>query len=132
MGGTIDLIVDTITVTGPAVQAGMQRGLGVTSAQPWPTLLQIAPIAPIASDQPGFELKSWVGLAAPAGIPSDILSKLNAAVGKATADPAFQAKLALLGIAAESSTPRAMQAFVTSESKRWNEVIDRAGVERAQ
>jgi tripartite-type tricarboxylate transporter receptor subunit TctC len=129
IGGTIDLIVDTITVTGPAVQAGTLKGLGVSSSKTWPTLPQVAPIA---NELPGFEVKSWVGLAAPAGTPPDIVAKLNDAVAKAAADPAFQAKLTLLGIQAEASTSANMAAFVASESKRWNDVIDRAGIERAQ
>lgn len=127
IGGQIDLIIDTITVTGPAVTAGTLKGLGVSSAQPWPTLPQVPPIS---GELPGFEVKSWVGLAAPARTPPDIVAKLNAAVGKAVADPAFQSKLALLGIQAEASTPEGTASFVGAEIHRWNGVIDKAGIQR--
>lgn len=129
IGGQIDLIVDTITVTGPAISAGTLKGLGVSSAEQWPTLQQVPPIA---GTLPGFEVKSWVGLAAPAKTPTDVVAKLNAAVAKAVSDPAFQAKLSQLGIRAGASSPEAMMSFVSSEAKRWNTVIDAAGIERTQ
>lgn len=127
IGGQIDLIVDTITVTGSAIDAGTLKGLGISSAQPWPTLPQVPPIS---DGLPEFEVKSWVGLAAPARTPTDVVAKLNAVVAKAVADPAFQSKLAVLGIQAEASTPEAMTKFVASESQRWNAVIEKAGVQR--
>lgn len=127
LGGQIDLIVDTITVTGPAVKAGTLRGLGVSSAAPWPTLPDVPTIA---SRLPGFEVKSWIGIAAPAGTPPAIVARLNDLLEKAIADPAFQARLDLLGVHAEASTPDGMKTFVASEIRRWTEVVDKAGLER--
>jgi tripartite-type tricarboxylate transporter receptor subunit TctC len=127
LGGQIDLIVDTITVTGPAIKAGTLRGLGVSSAAPWPALPDVPPIA---ARLPGFEVKSWIGIAAPAGTPPAILARLNEVLAKAVADPAFAARLDLLGIRAESSTPDGMKAFVAAEIGRWNDVVEKAGLEK--
>jgi tripartite-type tricarboxylate transporter receptor subunit TctC len=127
MAGQIDLIVDTITVTGPAIKAGTLKGLGVSSASPWPSL---PGVPTIASQLPGFDVKSWIGIALPAGAPSEIVSRLHEAVGKVVNDPEFQKRLDLLGVRAGSSTPEAMKAFVASEVKRWNEVIADAGLEK--
>lgn len=71
IGGQIDLIVDTITVTGQAVNAGTLTGLWISSAQPWPTLPQVQPIA---AELSGSEVKSRVGLAALARTPPDIVA----------------------------------------------------------
>ena len=127
LAGQIDLIVDTITVTGPAIKAGTLKGLGVSSASPWPSL---PGVPTIASQLPGFDVKSWIGIALPAGAPSEIVSRLHEAVGKVVNDPEFQKRLDLLGVRAGSSTPEAMKAFVASEVKRWNEVIADAGLEK--
>jgi tripartite-type tricarboxylate transporter receptor subunit TctC len=127
LGGQIDLIVDTITVTGPAIKAGTLRGLGVSSAAAWPSL---PGVPPISSRLPGFEVKSWIGIAAPAGTPPAIVARLNELLVKAIANPAFAAKLDLLGVRAEASTPDGMKSFVASEIRRWSEVVDRAGLEK--
>jgi len=65
-----------------------------------------------------------------AGVTDVVVAKLNESLRKAVSDPAFQGRLDLLGVRAESSTPDATKAFVASEIKRWDEVIDRAGVEK--
>jgi tripartite-type tricarboxylate transporter receptor subunit TctC len=129
LSGEIDLIVDTITVTGPAIKAGTLKGLGVSSSAPWPAL---ADVPPIAQALPGFDVTSWIGIAAPAGTSPEIVARLNASLQKAIGDPAFQARLDVLGVRAGSTTPEQMKIFVSSEIRRWNEVIDNAGLQRIE
>jgi tripartite-type tricarboxylate transporter receptor subunit TctC len=66
----------------------------------------------IASQLPGFDVKSWIGVALPAGAPPEVVAKLNESLRKAVSDPAFRGRLELLGVRAESSTPDAMKTFV--------------------
>jgi tripartite-type tricarboxylate transporter receptor subunit TctC len=110
LAGQIDLIADTITVTGPAIKAGTLKGLGVSSAAPWPTLPNVPPIA---SELPGFEVKSWIGIAAPAGMPKEIVARLNESLQKAAGDAAFRSRLEVLGVNGESSSPEGMKRFVS-------------------
>jgi tripartite-type tricarboxylate transporter receptor subunit TctC len=125
LGGQIDLIVDTITVTGPAIRAGTLRGLGVSSPQPWPSL---PGVPPIATQLPGFDVPSWIGIAAPAGTPAPIVARLNEAMRAALATPALQDKLDQLGVRARATSPEEMRTFVSGEIKRWTGVIDQAGL----
>lgn len=127
MSGRVDLIVDSITVTGGAIKAGTLRGLGITSAQPWPLLPEVPPVATVL---PGFEVMSWIGIAGPAGLPDEIVQRLNTALNELTRTPAFQAKLEQLGVRADGSTPEQMKNFIASEIARWNTVIDTAKIER--
>ena len=129
LGGQIDLIVDTITVTGPAIKAGTLRGLGVSSAEPWPSL---PGIAPIARQLPGFDVRSWIGIAAPANTPPAVIARLNQALRTTIASPAFQERLDLLGVRAQASSPTEMRDFVAAEIKRWSGVIETAGVQRIE
>jgi tripartite-type tricarboxylate transporter receptor subunit TctC len=129
LGGQIDLIVDTITVTGPAIKAGTLRGLGVSSPQPWPSL---PAVAPIATGLPGFGVKSWIGIAAPAGTPAPVIARLNNALRAALATSALRERLDQLGVRAEASSPSEMHDFVASEIKRWTGVIDQAGIQRIE
>lgn len=127
MSGRIDLLVDTLTVTGGAVQSGTIRGLGVTSAEPWPT---VPDVPPIARTLPGFEVRSWLGIAAPAGTPPAIVARLNAAVVKALATEGVRKQLETLGVQPGASTPAGMRDFVAAEVARWQGVVERAGIER--
>ncbi|WP_063700995.1 tripartite tricarboxylate transporter substrate binding protein [Bradyrhizobium centrolobii] len=127
LGGNIDLIVDTITVTRQGINGGTLRGLGVTSAEPWPAL----PTVPsIGTRIPGFEVISWIGIAAPAGTPAPVIARLNETLRALVEDAAFQQKLDDLGVRAKASSPAEMRDFVAGEITRWNGVIDRAALSR--
>lgn len=127
MSGRIDLMVDTITVTGAAVRAGTILGLGVSSAARWPALPEVPPIA---ATLPGFEVLSWIGVAAPAGTPSDVMGRLTAVIGQALADPAIRAQLAQLGVEPAPSTGVAARDFIAGEIGRWQGVVAKAGIEQ--
>jgi len=129
LGGQIDLIVDTITVTGPAIKAGTLRGLGVSSAEPSPSL---PGIAPIARQLPGFDVSSWIGIAAPASTPPAVIARLNEALRTTIASSAFRERLDLLGVRAQASSPAEMHDFVAAEIKRWASVIEKSGVQRIE
>ena len=124
--GRIDLMVDSITVTGGALRAGSLRALGVTSAAPWPG----PEAAPVAGTVPGFEVVSWVGLVAPAGTPAPIVARLNAEVAKALALPEVRERLESLGSRPSPTTPEAMRDFVAAQVAQWRRVVAEAGIER--
>lgn len=127
ISGRIDLVVDTITVTGAAIRAGTIRGLGITSPQAWPALPDVPPIANVL---PGFQVPSWIGIAAPAATPAPIVARLNAAIGKALQSGQVKEQLGFLGVKPEASTPDGMKSFVAAEIARWQSVVDKAGLER--
>lgn len=127
ISGRIDLIVDTITVTGAAVRSGTIRGLGVTSPDSWPALPDVPPVA---RTLPGFQVPSWIGIAAPAGTPPTIVAKLNAAIGKALQSDKVKEQLGFLGVKPQATTPDEMRAFVSGEIDRWKGVVETARLER--
>ncbi|MCZ0736870.1 Bug family tripartite tricarboxylate transporter substrate binding protein [Phreatobacter sp. AB_2022a] len=127
ISGRIDLVVDTITVTGAAIRAGTIRGLGITSPQAWPALPDVPPIANVL---PGFQVPSWIGIAAPAATPGPVVARLNAAIGKSLQSDQVKEQLGFLGVKPEASTPDGMKTFVAGEIARWQSVVDKAGLER--
>ncbi len=68
---------------------------------------------------------TWYALSGPAGLPGDVVAKLNQAVNAAWAMPALRQRLAQDAIAAEPMSPAAVTAFVTSEVQRWGPVARR-------
>jgi tripartite-type tricarboxylate transporter receptor subunit TctC len=125
VGGEVDILADTPTVALPHVQSGRIRALGVTSAAPWPSLPGVPPVGSVL---PGFEVRSWLGLAAPAGTPPAIVQRLNAEVRKALQSAEVRKVLATAGSEPAYSTPAAMAEMVQSDIARWRSVVARSGM----
>jgi tripartite-type tricarboxylate transporter receptor subunit TctC len=120
LGGQIDLNVDTITVIEPQLRAGKVTVLGVTSAEKWWSLPDITPIA---ATVPGYDVQTWLGLAAPKGTPPAIIQKLNADTAAGLADPEAKARLNKIGLDVHTSTPEAMRAMVAEQIAKWKKVV---------
>jgi tripartite-type tricarboxylate transporter receptor subunit TctC len=126
IGGDVDVLADTLTVATPHIESGRLRALAVTSAAPWPTL---PGVPAVAATLPGFEVRSWLGIAAPAGTPAEIVQTLNAEIRKALQAPDVRKALENAGSAASPSTPEAMREMVQSDIARWRSVAARRGIQ---
>ena len=121
LGGEIPLAVGTPTVVMPQAKAGKLRVLAVSSNTRW----SVMPDAPTADEAgvPGFDVRSWTGLAATAGTPRPVIDKLNAEVQRALLLPEVRARIDTLGAEPRGSTPAELQTRVASELARWKKVI---------
>jgi tripartite-type tricarboxylate transporter receptor subunit TctC len=124
--GDIEVAVEILGPVMAQVRSKAIRVLATLGAERT-TLL---PEVPTAKER-GFtqlQLSSWNGLAAPAKTPKDIVAKLSAEIGKALGNDALRKRLADLNVDAKASTPEATQQWLASETKRWGEVITKAGI----
>lgn len=127
LGGRIDVMIDTLTVTRPQLDAGTIRGLAVTSPKPWPGLAGI----PAAADTvKGYDVRSWMGVATTKGVPQPIVKQLNADILYALQQPQVRDKLEAIGNEVKGSTPEEMRDWIAGEVAKWRKVIDDAKVER--
>jgi tripartite-type tricarboxylate transporter receptor subunit TctC len=127
IAGDVDILADTLTVATPHIQSGRLRALAVTSAQPWPSMPEVPAVAGVLK---GFEIRSWLGLAAPGGTPPQVIERLDRSVRTALGDPGVKATLASLGSEAAPSSPVEMKSMIEREIKRWSEVVAQAGIPR--
>lgn len=127
MAGRVDCYLDTITTIGPGIRDGRLLALGITSPEPWP-LLPEAP--PMARTVPGFQVFSWAGIAAPAGLPAPIVARLNGEIHQAQQDPAIRDRMALLGAIPKADSPAEFTGFVTQQVATWRRVVAAAGIEQ--
>jgi tripartite-type tricarboxylate transporter receptor subunit TctC len=126
VGGHIDLAFDNITLAWPQVKAGTMRALAVTSPQPSPT----APVVPpVAATLPGFDATSWHGVFAPAQTPRPIVDALAVEVKRIFEAPEREKSLLEVGAVAAPMTPEEFGAFIAGERRKWQEVVQAAGVE---
>ena len=77
---------------------------------------------------PGFELLSWYGLWGPAGLPKEIVDKLNAAVAKAVQSPHVKARFADLSFETAENTPAQFTKLIQEEIRRVGVVIKAANI----
>jgi tripartite-type tricarboxylate transporter receptor subunit TctC len=120
LGGSIDVNVDTITVIEPQLRAGKVTVLGVTSGEKWWSLPDITPISAAV---PGYDVKTWVALAGPKGMPEGIVKKINAAARAGLADKETVARLNKIGVDVRTSTPEEMKTMVSEQVAKWKKVV---------
>jgi tripartite-type tricarboxylate transporter receptor subunit TctC len=75
------------------------------------------------SGLPGYDVDVWLTLYGRAGMPADVLAKLNSAVGKALQDPDLIAAFAKFGLTPVPTSAQAGAAFTKSEYEKWKKVI---------
>ena len=126
IGGEVDILADTLTVATAHIQSGRLRALGVTSAMAWPS----APgVPPVSATLPNFEVRSWLGLAAPVGTPDAVIRRLNADVRRVLHQPEVQKILAAAGSAPAPDSPEEMRNMVQNDIARWRAVIAKRGIQ---
>ena len=76
---------------------------------------------------PGYDAPTWTGVIAPAGLPRQILDKLNAAVNRAIASPTFRERFGTIGDEPAGGTPEEFAAMIKTELAKWREVVKRSG-----
>lgn len=128
LGGEVDMIVSAGTSVLSQARAGALDLLAVSWNQPWSETPDVPTIDQTVA--PGFNVFSWVGLGAPAGLPAEITKTLNTAVNEILADPAILQRISALGGVPGGSTPDAFTKLVSDQVGEWNKVIDAAGIER--
>jgi len=114
--GQLDLHVSTLTLSTQLVRAGKLRSLAVTSKE----RSRFEPTVPAVSETvPGFDVVSWLGFAAPAGLPAAIRDKLVVAIQQTAARADVKAKLEELGNDVLADGPDAFRARVMADMAKW-------------
>jgi tripartite-type tricarboxylate transporter receptor subunit TctC len=104
---------------------GRLRALGVTTA----TRSEVLPDVPaIGEFVPGYVAAGWYGICAPAGTPTAIIDKLNAAITAGDGDPEMKSHLAGLGVQPRPMTSEEFGKFIADETEKWGKVIKFAGI----
>ena len=127
LGGQIDIIFADISTTLPQVKAGKAMGLAVSTARRSTLAPELATMAEAGVN--GYDLAAWFAAFAPAGTPKPIVDKLREALAAAVSDRVTKDKLFASGIEPETSTPEELKVFVSTEIKKWADVVKAAGIQ---
>jgi tripartite-type tricarboxylate transporter receptor subunit TctC len=126
ISGQVGMAFDQITSSLPHVESGKLRAVAVTSAKRFPSVPQLPTVA--EAGIPGYESVSWNGIAAPAGTPRDIVSRIQEQIARALQAPDIKERFFKDGIEGVGSTPDQFAAHIRSERAKWEKVVDSAGI----
>jgi len=125
-GGEVDIVIASAAALGPQMKANRVRVIGVTSKDPSPLFPGIASVAQTGA--PGYEYELWWGLFAPAGLPADRLSFINATVNKALAGPELLKFIASEGAQPWPLSVKQLDGLLVREIDRYKKAAQVAGI----
>jgi tripartite-type tricarboxylate transporter receptor subunit TctC len=107
------------------VKAARLRAIAVTSAQRSPAL----PGVPTVNEQgfTGFDDLTWTAFFAPAGVPQDLVNRINSEITRALAAPEVAERLALVGLEWKPNSPGEFAAFLRGEVQKWAKAVKDSG-----
>jgi tripartite-type tricarboxylate transporter receptor subunit TctC len=125
IGGQIDLVFSPLPEAIPYIHAGRVRAIAVTGSKRAPSLPDLPAVAETV---PGFEFEGFLGMAGPAGMPADIVKRLNAALNGALGDSDVRKRLLDLGLGIAGGTPEQLGQHMREQTERMIRIAKDAGV----
>ena len=75
----------------------------------------------------GYDATIWLGLLAPAGLPRDIVMRLNSEISKVLSSPETRKTILSAGVEVSLSSPEEFAALLRSEYDKWGKVVRDTG-----
>jgi tripartite-type tricarboxylate transporter receptor subunit TctC len=127
INGQISYTIETVASVVGHVKAGRLRVYGVTTARRSSALPDAPPLAE-AAGIPGYDVAAWIGYAAPAGTPREILVRLAAEIQKATQAADLKERYLALGLEPAANTPEEFGPYLRREQERYGAIIKGANI----
>ena len=125
IAGHVDLMFESLNSIMPLAQSGEVRALAVSGTRRSPAFPDLPTIA--EAGVPGYDAPTWSGVVGPAGMPREIVMKLNAAINRAIATPTFIQRFGVIGDEPASGPPEEYGALISHELAKWADVVKRSG-----
>ena len=121
MGGHVPVYFATVSSIIQVVRADKVRAVAVTSQKRFYLLPDLPTVA--ESGVPGFDTQEMQGIVGPAGLPREILAKLNTEIVRILNLPDIKSRLTDLGAAPVAGTPEQFHAYLDAEIRKWADVF---------
>lgn len=126
LAGRIDFMFDSMTTAIGNVKAEKLVALAITSPQRSALLPDVPTLKELGYS--AADVNFWLMLQVPAKTPPEILTALREAVSKAVQDPEYKKNVAARGVENLYVAPEQVDAFVSSESKKWRDTALSIGI----
>ncbi|MEO7726639.1 MAG: tripartite tricarboxylate transporter substrate binding protein [Burkholderiales bacterium] len=124
VAGQVQFQVNTLLAALPFIQAGRLRAIGVCGAKRATALPNVATVAETIK---GFESSGWYALMGPAGIPRDVVLRINDGFSKALRTPEISKRLADMGVDVVAGSPDELTKLMPREIAKWGAVVRSSG-----
>ena len=123
----VQLLYSDLAALLPFVKSGQVRALAVTT----PKRSALLPDLPTMSEAgvPGYDATSWYGILGPAGLPRDIVMRLNVEFARVVHGADVKERFAAMGIEPVTGTPEEFANYIRGQVVKWSEVARSSGVE---
>ena len=128
MAGHIPIASTTLSTAAGQIHGGKARALAISTAARLPDYPDVPTYAELGYKD--LVATIWFSLSGPAGLPAEIVSRLNTEVRRAMQQPDVKQRLRPEGIEPGDLDPKAFTAFVAQEVKRWAPVVKASGAKR--
>lgn len=129
IAGNVQFSFDNLTTSVQQIRAGQVRALAVTSADRNAQMEELPPLRETMPELANFEVNTWFGIFAGAGIPDAALRTLNAEINALLALEETRARFAQMGGVPMPGSPEDFARFVQAEIEKWRGVIQREGLQ---
>ncbi|HVR49567.1 MAG TPA: tripartite tricarboxylate transporter substrate binding protein [Pseudorhodoferax sp.] len=125
MGGQVDFLIDNYSVAGPHVNAGKMRALAVTARE----RTSLFPDVPTMEEAglPGYDITAWGGFVAPAGTPSEAITRLNQELNAIIQEKDFRERMLKIGSTVVGGSPEDFRRLIEKERVKWGELVRMTG-----
>ncbi len=127
IGGTLAYMFVDLAAGRENVRAGRLRAVAVSTAR----RSALMPELPAVAETPGlagFDLTSWGAFFGPAGMPRDVVERLNRELRRLLERPDVRDRLAAIGAEPAPSSPEGLATFVREQLDNWGRKIREAGL----
>lgn len=126
IAGQIDLVFSPLPEAIPYIQSGRVRALGVTGGKRSANLPDLPTIA--EGGVPSFEFEGFLGIAGPAGMPKNVVARLNAALNKTLTADDVKKRMYDLGLRLAGGTPEQLATHMREQAALMIQIAKDAGV----
>jgi tripartite-type tricarboxylate transporter receptor subunit TctC len=120
VSGQIPLSVEPAGSAIPMIKAGKVRAIAYSGGRRHP---QLPEVPAISETYQGIAVVGWHGVWAPAGVPTEVVQRLNAELTRITRTPEIQKQLAELGSEPLTATVEGMTSMVRLEKQLWGDLV---------
>jgi tripartite-type tricarboxylate transporter receptor subunit TctC len=125
VAGHIEIISTTLTTASGQIRAGKVRALAISSTKRLPDYAGVPTFR--EAGYPDLVATVWFSLSGPAGMPADVVNRLNAEVRRILQLSDVRDRLRRDGIEPNQLDAKAFTEFMAAEVKRWGAVVRASG-----